>query len=120
MSTQSNQTAGADAKSCPWCRLWNAAFAASQLPVFGDQTPYRGTLYLSAGHLRSAGVTMLDSLLRRTTDCTGCRRSAEIYRGNVLGERQAAWRAAMWLENPVMRQFMRAGPGDTFGEPTGD
>ena len=55
-------------------------------------------------------------LLVSETDCPGCQRSAEIYRGEVLGHEAAEWRAEMWAENPTMRQFMRAGKHDTFEE----
>jgi hypothetical protein len=43
---QSNQNAGADAKPCPWCQLWNAAFAASQLPVFVPGCKRSAEIYL--------------------------------------------------------------------------
>ena len=111
----SNQNAGADLKPCPWCRLWNAAFWAASL----EWRAYRKEL----GHMEHfplaikwLGHQLLAKLTTRETDCPLCRRSAEIQRGNVLGDQQAAWRAAMWRDNPSMRFMMKAGPGDTFDE----
>jgi len=118
MSTapQSNQNAGAGKKPCPWCVLWNVAFAAGQLPVFAKTPPYYSHHYTAASQLRAAGIDVMDRLARRDTDCTGCQRSADIYLGIKLGDERRAWRAAMWAQNPSMRFTMRACPGETFQE----
>jgi hypothetical protein len=113
---QSNQNAGADERSCPWCRLWNAAFAAGQLPVFAKTPPYYSHHYTAAYRLRAAGIDVMDGLARRKTDCPGCQRSAKIHLGDVLGDERRAWRAEMWQINPSMRFMMRQGPSDTFQE----
>ena len=110
-SPQSNQNAGKNAKPCLWCRLWNAAFAASRLPEC-DVRPFQ----LASEKLRNAGLEMVARLARRKTKCVGCNRCAEIYLGDVLGNDRRAWRAAMWAENHSMRFMMRQGPGDTFQE----
>ena len=108
----SNQTAGADEKSCPWCMLWNAAFAASRI----DGEYFNGLYRSLAKGLQVAGERLMPWLAKRETDCPHCQRSAEIYRGEVLGHEAAKWRAAMWAQNPSMRFMMRVGPGDTFDE----
>ena len=113
---QSNQNAGTNLKPCPWCQLWQAAYWASQV----NAGQFVGAYGAMAHNLERDGQRLLVWLEKRETDCPDCRRSAEIQRGEVLGEQQAKWRAAMWRENPVMRQFMRASNGETFGEPTGD
>jgi hypothetical protein len=64
----------------------------------------------------SWGGSLADKLAERGTMCDGCRRSAEIQRGDVLGDERRAWRAAMWAQNPSMRFTMRACPGETFQE----
>ena len=109
---QSNQNAGADLRPCPWCQLWQAAYWASQI----DYQAFPEHMHEDLRPIQSEGDGWLDYLALFETDCPGCQRSAEIHRGNVLGEQQAAWRAEMWEKNPVMRQFMRAGPGETFAE----
>ncbi len=117
MSTpaQSNQNAGAGEKPCPWCVLWNAAFAASRLPVNAPTNLYMFH-YEKVYRLRAAGIDVMDGLARRDTDCPGCQRSAEIHLGDALGPDRRAWRAEMWQINPSMRFMMRQGPSDTFQE----
>lgn len=114
MSTpaQSNQNAGADATSCQWCILWNAAFAWSRIDP--DKYSSDDDRFDRLADVAWDGELILSALAERQTDCPDCKRSAEMYRGNVLGEQQAGWRAAMWRDNPTMQQFMRAGPEDTF------
>jgi hypothetical protein len=114
---QSNQNAGAGEKSCQWCVLWNAAFAASRLPVNAPTNLYMFH-YEKVYRLRAAGIDVMDGLARRRTDCPGCQRSTEIYLGIKLGDERRAWRAAMWADNPSMRFMMRACPGETFQEDT--
>lgn len=112
----SNQNAGADRQSCAWCQLWQVAYLASRL----DWRQYRkkdlGVFEHFPLAIKWLGHQLVEILASRETDCSGCRRSAEIQRGNVLGHQQAAWRAAMYEQNPVMRQFMRPGKHDTFTE----
>ena len=112
----SNQNAGADEKTCPWCALWNVAFSASQLPVFAKAQPYYSHHYTPAYRLRAAGIDVMDRLARRDTNCTGCRRSAEIHRGDYLGPKRREWRAEMWQNNPSMHFIMRQGSTETFQE----
>ncbi len=109
---QSNQNAGAGEKPCPWCVLWNAAFAASRLPLDCGQTPYNGNGHIAAVRLQAIGVETLTAIVSRDTDCPGCQRSAEIYLGDVLGPDRRAWRAEMWEINPSMRFMMRQGVHD--------
>jgi hypothetical protein len=59
----------------------------------------------------------MNDLARRKTDCPGCKRSAEIHRGESLGHEQAEWRAEMWEINPSMRFMMRQGRGDAEFSP---
>ncbi len=120
MSTapQSNQNAGAGEQSCRWCSLWNAAFAASRLPLDCGQTPYNGNGHIAAVRLQAIGVETLTAIVSRDTNCPGCQRSAKIYLGDFLGDERRAWRAAMWAENPSVRFMMRQGPSDTFQEDT--
>ena len=113
---QSNQNAGAGKKPCPWCVLWNVAFAAGQLPVFAKTPPYYSHHYTAASQLRAAGIDVMDRLARRDTDCPGCQRSAEIHLSDVLGPDRRAWRAEMWQINPSMRFMMRQGSTETFQE----
>jgi hypothetical protein len=117
MSTapQSNQNAGAGEKSCPWCKLWNAAFNASQLPVFADPPPYTGQHYTAAQRLRAAAVDMMPDLARRKTDCPGCKRSAEIYLGDYLGPERRAWRREQWHDNDTIKDFLKPGAHDANG-----
>jgi len=114
MSTapQSNQNAGADERSCPWCVLWNVAFSAMQL----EHQPYDSQFEDHVCGFVSLGWSLADALAERGTLCPGCQRSAKIYLGDVLGDERRAWRAAMWAENPSMRFMMRACPGETFQE----
>ena len=116
MSTgpQSNQNAGADDKSCPWCVLWNVAFSAMQL----EHQPYDLQFEDHVCGLVSLGWSLADALARRDTNCPGCQRSAEIHLGDALGDERRAWRAEMWQINPSMRFMMRACPGETFQEDT--
>jgi hypothetical protein len=58
----------------------------------------------------------MDGLARRDTDCTGCRRSAEMHLGDTIDDERRAWRAAMWRDNPSMRFMMRQCIGETFQE----
>ena len=109
---QSNQNAGADERSCPWCVLWNVAFSAMQL----EHQPYDSQFEDHVCGLVSWGGSLADKLAERGTMCDGCRRSAEIQRGDYLGKERREWRAAMWAENPSMRFMMRQGPSDTFQE----
>ena len=109
---QSNQNAGAGKKPCPWCVLWNVAFSAMQL----EHQPYVLQFEDHVCGLVSWGGSLADKLAERGTMCDGCRRSAEIQRGDYLGKERREWRAAMWAENPSMRFMMRQGPSDTFQE----
>jgi hypothetical protein len=109
---QSNQNAGAGEKSCRWCQLWNAAFAASQLPVFADPPPYTGQHYTAAYRLRAAGVDMMPDLARRKTNCPGCKRSAEIYLGDYLGDERREWRWKLVNDNSTNRALFKLGPHD--------
>ncbi len=114
MSTapQSNQNAGADEQSCPWCVLWNVAFSAMQL----EHQPYVLQFEDHVCGLVSLGWSLADALAERGTLCPGCQRSAQIHLGDVLGPDRRAWRAEMWQINPSMRFMMRACPGETFQE----
>jgi len=109
---QSNQNAGVGKYACPWCRLWNAAVAASQLDVdfYGDDV--WSSVKAIAAHSRD----VMQRLAERPTTCPGCQRSAEIYLGDVLGPDRRKWRAEMWEINPSMRFMMRQGQSDTFQE----
>lgn len=82
----SNQNAGADLKPCPWCQLWQAAYLASRI----DAELFVGGYGAMAHNLERSGEKLLAWLEKRETDCHGCQRSAEIHRGNVLGDQQAA------------------------------
>jgi hypothetical protein len=116
----SNQNAGANERSCPWCRLWNAAFAASRLPVFADPPPYTGHHYTAAQRLRAAGVDMMPDLARRKTDCPGCKRSAEIYLGDYLGDERREWRWKLVEDNSTNRALFKLGPDDWKMEGAGN
>jgi len=109
---QSNQNAGADERSCQWCVLWNAAFAAMQL----EHQPYDSQFEDHVCGLVSLGWSLADALAERGTLCDGCQRSAEIHQGDSLGKDQREWRAAMWQINPSMRFMMRQGSTETFQE----
>ena len=78
MTQQSNQTAGTDAKSCPWCDLWNAAFAASRIDHrgFPDLPLFHWQFWVR--QLQEDAKYLLEFLVVRETDCPGCQRSAEI------------------------------------------
>jgi hypothetical protein len=111
---QSNQNAGADAKPCRWCQLWNAAFSASQLEALKYDIIVGPWIIDSV----KCGVALLTLLAQRDPgDCKECRRSAEIHRGESLGHEQAEWRAQMWEINPSMRFMMRQGRGDAEFSP---
>ncbi len=112
---KSNQNAGADEKSCPWCVLWNIAFAAEKLQP-KDYGAYAEWINYRVEQLQDHAESVLILLANRETDCAGCRRSAEIQRGDYLGPERRAWREAMWRDNPSMRFMMRACPGETFQE----
>jgi len=103
---------------CRWCRLWNAAFAASQLDAETfPQHYFWGDYGIDIDSFRTIAKEILDNMARlNMTDCPGCQRSAEIHRGEVLGHEQAKWRAEMWEINTSMRFMMRACPGETFQE----
>jgi len=119
MSTvpQSNQNAGADEKSCPWCVLWNVAFAAERLQP-KQYGAYLEWINYRVEQLKNHAVSVLILLANRETDCPGCQRSAEIQRGDYLGHERRQWRAEMWQINPSMHFMMRACPGETFQEDT--
>jgi len=109
---KSNQNAGADEKSCPWCVLWNVAFSAMQL----EHQPYDLQFEDRVCGLVSLGWSLADALAERGTLCDGCQRSAEIHQGGYLGKDRRQWRAEMWQINPSMRFMMRQGPTETFQE----
>ena len=111
-SPQSNQTAGAGEQSCPHCVLWNVAFSAMQL----EHQPCHMQFHEHVCSLVSWGWSLADKLAEREAKCTGCKRSAEIHRGEVLGDDRRKRRAEMWEINPSMRFMMRASPGETFQE----
>jgi len=110
---QSNQNAGADQKSCPWCVLWNVAFAAERLQR-KQYGAYSKFLKYRVEQLRDHAESVLILLANRETDCTGCRRSAQIQRGDYLGPERREWRAEMWQINPSMHFMMRQGSTETF------
>ncbi len=120
MSTgpQSNQTARSDTDPCRWCRLWNAAFAASRLDAETfPQHYFWGDYGIDIDSFRTIAKEILDYMeIFNMTDCPGCQRSAEIHLGDALGDERREWRAAMWRDNPSMRFMMRQGPSETFQE----
>jgi hypothetical protein len=115
-SPQSNQNAGVGKYACPWCRLWNAAVAASWLDpdMYADPEDLNWSIWVANG--KAWGDKMRPWLAYRNTTCKGCQRFAEIQRGDFLGDERRAWRAAMWAENPSMRFMMRQGSTETFQE----
>ena len=114
MSTapQSNQSAGADERSCPWCSLWNVAFSAMQL----EHQPYDSQFEEHVCGLLLLGWSLADALATRETKCPGCQRSAEIQRGDTIGKDRRQWRAKMWQINSSMHFMMRQGSTETFQE----
>ena len=106
---QSNQNAGADERSCRWCQLWNAAFAASRLDAETfPQYYFWGDYEIDIDSFRTIAKEILDNMASlNMTDCPGCQRSAEIQRGDTLGKDRREWRAEMWQINPSMRFMMR-------------
>jgi hypothetical protein len=105
---KSNQNAGADERSCPWCVLWSAAFVAMQL----EHQPYDSQFEEHVCGLVSLGWSLAEALAERGTLCDGCRRSAEMHQGDYLGPERREWRAEMWQINPSMRFMMRQGKHD--------
>ena len=108
----SNQNAGADERSCPWCVLWNVAFSAMQL----EHQPYDSQFEDYVCGLVSLGWSLADALAERGTMCDGCQRSAEIHQGDYLGPERREWRAKMWQINHSMHFMMRQGSTETFQE----
>jgi hypothetical protein len=98
--------------------LWNAAFAASRLDAETfPQHYFWGDYGIDIDSFRTIAKEILDNMASlNMTDCPGCRRSADIQRGDTLGPERRAWRAAMWQDNSEMRFMMRACPGETFQE----
>jgi hypothetical protein len=92
--------------------LWNVAFSAMQL----EHQPYDSQFADHVCGLVSLGWSLADALAERGTLCDGCRRSAEIHRGDYLGPKRREWRAAMWQINPSMHFMMRQGSTETFQE----
>lgn len=116
--TESNQTARSDTEPCPWCHLWNAAFAASRLDAETfPQHSFWGDYGIDIDTFRTIAKEILDNMARlNMADCPGCQRSAEIHLGDTLGDERRAWRAEMWQINPSMRFMMRPCEGETFQE----
>jgi hypothetical protein len=111
---QSNQNAGAGEKSCPWCRLWNAAFNASDLDLlrYGSAIgPAVADLLRCANGVR----TLLAG--RDCGDCKGCKRSAEIYHGDRFGDERRKWRWDLVNHNSTSRALFKLGPHDWQVEP---
>ena len=108
----SNQNAGADRKPCRWCQLWQAAYWASQLPVYEERR-----FAVVSERLWVAGVQMLARLARRDPgECLGCQKAQSIQLGIHQTPEETAWRAKQWRDNPTVRWMMRAGEHDTFTE----
>ncbi len=55
---------------------------------------------------------MMPDLARRKTDCPGCKRSAEIYLGDYLGDERREWRQKLVNDNSTNRALFKLGPDD--------
>jgi hypothetical protein len=121
MSTapQSNQNAGADERSCPWCSLWNVAFAAEKLQP-KQYGAHSTRMNYRVWQLQDHAESVLILLANRDTNCPGCQRSAEIYLGDYLGDERREWRWKLVEDNSTNRALFKLGPDDWKMEGAGN